>query len=92
MKATEKVQKIRSELMILEALVVAMERREEVFAVLEESENDQQTRLFLGERLGLDEVQIRAILDMQIRRFTPTNRRMIEEHIAVLDHELGALG
>lgn len=47
---------------------------------------------FLGERLGLDEVQIRAILDMQIRRFTPTNRGMIEEHIVVLNQELGALG
>ena len=58
MKAAEKSQKIRSELMILEALVVAMDRREELFAVLEESENDQQAHLVLGERLGLDEVQI----------------------------------
>lgn len=92
MKAAEKSQKIRSELMILEALVVAMDRREELFAVLEESENDQQAHLVLGERLGLDEVQIQAILDIQIRRFTPTNQRMIQEHIAVLNQELGALG
>lgn len=34
--------------MILEALVIAMDRREEVFAVLEESENDQQSRLVFG--------------------------------------------
>lgn len=92
MDLEEKSQKIRAELMILEALVIAMDRREEIFAVIEESTNDHQTRLDVGELLGLDEVQVSAILDMQVRRFTPTQRRTIEQHIALLNEELGSLG
>lgn len=84
MNAKEQLQKIHAELTILEALILGIDRRDEVFDAVENSENDQQASLAVCKLLGIDSVQARAILDMQVRRFTHAQRQKLEEHVAQL--------
>ena len=54
-----------------------MDRRDEVFQVVEGSEDIDAAIRRLSELLELDEMVCRAILDMQVRRFTRDQRRAI---------------
>lgn len=64
----------RDELAILDALVRAIERRDEVFQVVDESENVDEAIRRLGQLLGIGPVGSRAVLDLQVRRFTRDQR------------------
>jgi len=66
-------------LRFLDGLVKAMGRREDVFQVVEDSEDLDEAIRRLVELLELDEVFCRAILDMQVRRFTREQRRAIAQ-------------
>ena len=63
--------------MIVEALVQAMDRRDEVFQVIEDSEDLDEAIRRVGQLLGVGEVPSRAVLDMQARRFTRDQRQAI---------------
>lgn len=78
----------RAELQILEAVVQALERREEVFAAIEGAETQDEARAAVAKLLGVGEMEARAVLDMQARRWTQGERRKITDHIAVLRAEL----
>lgn len=80
--------KIRQELMILEALVQAMDRREEVFHVIEDSENMDEASRRVGQLLGVGELRSRAVLDMQARRFTRDQRQAMASYVEVLRSKL----
>ena len=80
--------KTRAELHILEAMVQAFERREEVFSAIEAAQTQDEARTAVAKLLGMDELQARAVLDMQARRWTQGERRIITDHIAVLRSEL----
>ncbi|MHC6222583.1 DNA gyrase subunit A [Arthrobacter sp. MMS24-S77] len=67
----------RGELMILEALEQAMDRRDEVFQVIDDSEDADEAIRRLGRLLGVGELGSRAVLDLQVRRFTRDRRRAI---------------
>jgi DNA gyrase/topoisomerase IV subunit A len=67
----------RDELAILEALVRAMDRRDEVFQVIDDSENVDEAIRRVGQLLDVGAVSSRAVVDLQVRRFTRDQRRAI---------------
>jgi DNA gyrase/topoisomerase IV subunit A len=79
-------------LRFVDALVKAMGRREEVFHVVEDSENPDEAIRRLGELLELDEMLCRAILDTQVRRFTREQRRTIAAQAEELRSSLSSGG
>ena len=61
--------------MIVEALLHAMDRRDDVFEVIEDSEDADEARRRVGQLLGVGELSSRAVLDLQARRFTRDMRQ-----------------
>ena len=57
--------------MIVDALVQAMDRRDEVFQMIEDSEDGDEAIRRVGQLLGVGELGSRAVLDLQARRFHP---------------------
>ena len=76
------------QLMIVEALVQAMDRRDEVFQVIEDSEDLDEAIRRVGQLLGVGEVPSRAVLDMQARRFTRDQRQAIASRAEELRSKL----
>lgn len=68
------------QLMIVDALVQAMDRRDEVFQVIDDSEDAEEARRRLGQLLGVGEVPSRAVLDLQVSRFTRDQRQALAAH------------
>ncbi|MGF9661331.1 hypothetical protein AAIH25_05615 [Arthrobacter crystallopoietes] len=60
----EDEQQTREQVMILESLLRAMDRRDEVFQVIEDSEDMAEAMRRVGELLGVGEVRSRAVLDL----------------------------
>lgn len=73
----EDERRTRDELMILEALEQAVDRRDEVFQVIEDSEDADEAIRRVGQLLGVGAHGSRAVLDMQARRFTRDQRQAI---------------
>ncbi len=63
--------------MIVEALEQAVDRRDEVFQVIEDSEDADEAIRSVGQLLGVGVHGSRAVLDMQARRFTRDQRQAI---------------
>jgi DNA gyrase/topoisomerase IV subunit A len=78
----------REELMILEALVQAMDRRDEVFQVIEDSEDMDEATRRVGQLLGVGQMRSRAVLDLQARRFTRDQRQAIASYLEELRSKL----
>jgi DNA gyrase/topoisomerase IV subunit A len=78
----------RQELMILEALVQAMDRRDEVFQVIEDSEDVDEAIRRVGQLLGVGALGSRAVLDLQSRRFTRDQRQAIASRAEELRSKL----
>jgi DNA gyrase subunit A len=91
MNAMERKQ-VEDELHILEGIILGMNRRDEVFTAVEGAAdiNDAIGRLMA--LLGLDEIRSRAILDIQVRRWTQDSRRTIEDRMENLRATLAAGG
>lgn len=73
----EDERRTREQLVLHEALVKAMDRRGEVFQVIEDSENLDEAIQRVGQLLDLGELGSRVVLDMQARRFTRDQRQAI---------------
>lgn len=73
----EDERQIRQQLMLHDALVRAIDRRDEVFQVIEDSEDVDEAIRRVGQLLGLGELGSRAVLDMQARTFTRDRRQAI---------------
>lgn len=71
----EDERRTRDELAILEALVRAIDRRDEVFQVIDDAENVDEAIRRVGQLLSVGAVSSRAVLDLQLRRFTQDQRR-----------------
>ncbi|MDN4645979.1 DNA gyrase subunit A [Arthrobacter sp. PsM3] len=61
----------RDELMILDALVQAMDRRDEVCQMIEDSEDADEARRRVGQLLGVGELGSRAFLDLAGQKIYP---------------------
>jgi len=84
----EDERRTRDELMILNALVQAMGRREEVFQAIEDSEDEHEARRRVGQLLGVGELSSRAVLDLQVRRLTRDQRQAIASRTEELRSKL----
>jgi DNA gyrase/topoisomerase IV subunit A len=73
----EDERRIRDLFMIVDALVRAVDRRDEVFQMIVDSEDVDEARRRVGQLLGVGELGSRAVLDMQARRFTRDQRQAI---------------
>lgn len=74
--------------MILDALVQAMDRRDEVFQMVEDSEDRDEAIRRVGQLLGVGELGSRAVLDLQARRFTREQRQAIASRAEELKSKL----
>ena len=74
--------------MILDALLRAMDRRDEVFQMIEDSENVDEARHGVGQLLGVGELGSRAVLDLQVRRLTRDQRQRLASRAAELRSQL----
>jgi len=78
----------KQEMMILEALVQAIDRREEVFSEIGDSENMVEAMSRVAQLLGVDETCSRVVLDMQARRCTRDQRQILASRVEELRSKL----
>lgn len=78
----------RDELIIVDALVRAMDRRYEVFQAIEDSEDADEARARVRQLLGVGELGSRAVLDLQARRFTRSQRHILASRAEELRSKL----
>jgi len=81
---------------ILEGLVRALDRLDEVIALIRQAADPAAARTQLMARLDLSEIQAQAILDMRLQRLTGLERdKVVEEHrevMALIAHLRDVLG
>lgn len=77
-RTTFDLAKARERAHILEGLIIALDRIDEVIAVIKASGNPQEAAASLGLRFGLSDVQAKAILDMRLQRLTGLEREKID--------------
>lgn len=75
-------------LKILEVMVQAIDRREEVFTAIAAAQTPDEARDAVAKVLGVGEIRAHAVLDMQARRWTQGERRKIVDHIEEIRTEL----
>src|SRR5215217_72553 len=72
-------------------LVKALDALDEVIALIRRSPTVEEARDGLIQLLDIDEIQARAILDMQLRRLAALERQRIIDELAVLEREIADL-
>jgi hypothetical protein len=87
-RVDEDERRIRDHLMMVEAQVGALDRRDEVFQMTEDSEDEGEARRRVGQLLGVGELGSRAVLDMQVRRFTRDYRQRLDSEAEELRSKL----
>ena len=78
----------REQLMVHEALVQAMDRRDEVFQEIEDSEDMDEAIRRVGQLLGVGELGSRFVLDLQAKRFIRGQRQAIASYAEELRSQL----
>ena len=78
----------REQLMVLDALIQAMDRRDEAFQMIEDSEDMDEAIRRVGQLLGVGELPSRAVLDLQARSFTRDRRQAFASHAEELRSKL----
>ena len=66
---------------ILEGLKIALDNIDRVVEIIKSSKNDDEAYQKLNQEFGIDEVQCKAILDMQLRRLTSLSREKINNDL-----------
>ncbi|MBT2548260.1 DNA gyrase subunit A [Arthrobacter sp. ISL-65] len=80
-----RLRKAEEEAHILRALLKALDMLDEVIALIRASNTTEAARDGLMELLDIDEVQARAILDMQLRRLAALERQKIQDRHTELE-------
>ncbi|MFJ5862242.1 DNA gyrase subunit A [Pseudarthrobacter sp. NPDC092439] len=80
-----RLRKAEEEAHILRALLKALDMLDEVIALIRASRTTEAARDGLMELLDIDELQARAILDMQLRRLAALERQKIQDRHAELE-------
>jgi len=62
---------------ILEGLKIALDNIDEIVEIIKKSQNDEEALLKMNQKFNLDDIQGKAILDMQLRRLTGLQREKI---------------
>ena len=76
---------------IVQGLVLALDRIDEVIAIIRGSADVETARFYLMEQLQLTQVQAQAILDMQLRRLAALEREKLENEHKDLQKTIGEL-
>lgn len=76
---------------ILRAIVRGIDHREEVFACIKDAPSTDAAAMAVHKLLGVSEDGARAILDMQVRRFSDAEREKFAAQLVQLDAELDSL-
>lgn len=73
--------RVEERLLVLDLLETAMERRDEVFAIVDTSENADEAQERIRQLFGVHDPHIsRAVLDLQVSRWTRADRqRLVDE-------------
>lgn len=69
---------------ILEGLKIALDNIDEVVRIIRAADSDEDARINLISRFGLDEIQANSILEMRLRRLTGLERGKVESELADL--------
>ncbi|MDQ1056320.1 DNA gyrase subunit A [Arthrobacter globiformis] len=80
-----RLRKAEEEAHILRALLKALDMLDEVIALIRASSTTEAARDGLMQLLDIDEIQARAILDMQLRRLAALERQKIQDRHAELE-------
>ena len=73
---------------ILEGLLIALDRIDEVISLIRSSKTPPETRQGLMDLLGIDDKQAQAILDMRLQRLTGLERDRLQEEYAELEKQI----
>jgi DNA gyrase subunit A len=76
---------------ILEGLIIALDRIDEVIAVIKAARNPQEASTALCATFGLSEIQAKAILEMRLQRLTGLEREKIDAEYAETMDLIGRL-
>ncbi|HEV7208219.1 MAG TPA: DNA gyrase subunit A [Mycobacteriales bacterium] len=76
---------------ILRGYVKALDRLDEVIALIRGADSAEAARSGLMELLDIDEVQARAILDLQLRRLAALERQAIYDELAAIEVDIADL-
>lgn len=83
---------VEAQIHVYEALAAALEHRREVYELLEAADDTATASRDLQTLLGTDEVGAQAVIDLQLRRLTVTERARIAEHLRELKDYVSTLG
>ena len=76
---------------ILEGYKIAQDNIDEVIKIIKSAKSDDEAKINLMNRFGLDEIQSEAILELKLRRLTGLERDKIEAELAELLKEIEEL-
>ncbi len=85
------LKKAREKVHILDGLLIALSRIDEVIAAIRASDTVDTARTALVEKFGLDETQANAILQMQLRRLAALEQQKISDEKSDLGEEIRRL-
>lgn len=78
---------LRQRIEILSAVLAAIDRRAEVWALVGTSSTADEARANLEDLLGISSVAARAVLDLQVRRFAVQEVSRIREELEQLQQQ-----
>ena len=83
MRGMDEREAARQRLMVLELVEAALGRRDEVFAVVDAAADDVEAEQRIRELFDVPEPHVaRAVLDLQVNRWTRSNRERLSADIA----------
>ena len=77
----DKLASVEEHLHVIEGIALGLRARGDVLEVIDAASSIQDAVTRLGDRFGLDEVQSAAIMEMQVRRFVPTEVAKVEDQV-----------
>ena len=84
-RARHELEKAGAERHIVEGLLAALDRIDEVIAIIRTSKDRAEASLKLQNRLGLSEVQADSILNMRLAKLTALEHKELKERLKVLN-------
>ncbi|MDO4198046.1 MAG: DNA gyrase subunit A [Erysipelotrichaceae bacterium] len=76
---------------LLEGLKIALDNIDRIVEIIRSSKDDNEAYEKMNAEFGIDEIQAKAILDMQLRRLTGLSRDKIYEELRILYEEIADL-
>ncbi|MDR2358322.1 MAG: DNA gyrase subunit A [Prevotellaceae bacterium] len=90
-RAKYELEKAEKEAHILEGLLIALDRLDEVIALIRASKTPEEARTGLMSQFNLTEVQSNAIIEMRLRQLTGLERDKLKEDFTKLQQLIGKL-